>query len=176
MWQIPTTRDCSHAQGSRCRRRALPRIAPRRDPVPGLPPGDAPSPPRETRSPRAARDPGDCAGAGTTTGAGQSCFPLGCRWIGRIQHTMNRVDQLAEAGLRLTEATAAFGRQAIVARAAIVGGVPPLSRDEPLHEESLERWVQGAFLDLQHAARGALDVLGNAVAVHHVQRESLEDE
>jgi hypothetical protein len=40
----------------------------------------------------------------------------------------------------------------------------------------VERWVEGALVDLEHATRHLLDALTDAPAVHRLEGHGLEDE
>src|SRR5690606_18416251 len=75
------------------------------------------------------------------------------------------------------ELMAAGLREAVIARAAVLAGPPPFADYPALHEHSLECWVEGAFLDVQHVCRGAADGLGDLESVHVlVAGKGLQDE
>jgi len=82
---------------------------------------------------------------------------------------LDNTDDGAEDALELlllgSKLFAAGGSQFVVAGAAIAGSDAPLGRDQAFDEHALERRVERTFFDLEHVVGGALDGVGDLVAV-----------
>src|SRR6185437_8801852 len=70
----------------------------------------------------------------------------------------------------------AGAREPIVSGPARVFGLPPLGVEPAGAFESLEGGEQGAGIDPEHPARDLLDAAADAVAVHRLETQRLEDE
>ena len=79
----------------------------------------------------------------------------------------------ASSSLELPPAGA---RQRVVARAAVVLGDLPLGSNQALALEPVERGIERALPELQHALGPLLDPLGDAPAVHRLELQRLEHE
>jgi hypothetical protein len=82
---------------------------------------------------------------------------------------------LPVALLRL-EARAARSRQRVPFRAPVVLGRAPLALDQPVALEPAERREQRTRVNLEHPVADLLDADADAVAVHRLEVERLEDE
>src|SRR5262249_34879560 len=98
------------------------------------------------------------------------CVAPSKRPSGRAQHPLDRGDVLAPRVRLVAEHAAAFGGEAVVLGAAVVVRRAPLGCDAAALLEALQREVERALVDVEHAARRALDALRDAPAVHGFER------
>ncbi len=68
------------------------------------------------------------------------------------------------------------GGDGVVAGPLVVGRLPPLGLDPALLPHPLERRIERPLLHLEHLARHPVEVLRDAVAVHGLHGQRLEDE
>src|SRR5262249_10131526 len=74
------------------------------------------------------------------------------------------------------EPRAAGRGESVRAHALLVLGHGPLGLDELLSLESMERGIDRAGVDLEHAARGGVDHLNEAIAVARTPAQRLKDD
>src|SRR6185295_72922 len=74
------------------------------------------------------------------------------------------------------ELLAAGGGERVEARASVVFRYAPLRFHPAVEQQALQRWIQGAFPDLQYVVRHGAEMLGDAVAVHRTSHQALQNE
>ena len=82
-----------------------------------------------------------------------------------LNHASDCPDDAFELGYFQSQLLAAGGGELVVARAAVAGGGSPFRGDPSFDEHALQGGIERAFFHLQHIVGGALDGVGNLVAV-----------
>src|SRR4051812_9300165 len=95
---------------------------------------------------------------------------------GGLEHLLNGFDHTVEIVALGGELFTAGGCERVIAGAPIVLRRSPFGSHPTVQEESLERWVERAFADLEDVVGGLLELQGDAIAVHGAFGEGFEDQ
>src|SRR5215510_3670021 len=95
-----------------------------------------------------------------------SCPPTQVSLLGGAHHPRDGARQVFPLGLLERELLAAGGGQVVELHLAAALGRFPFGGDPALAVQLVERGIEGAVLHRQDFVGGALNVLGDAVAVH----------